>query len=319
MDDKIAFSVIIPLYNKETEIHRAVRSVLQQTIKNFELIIVDDGSTDNSLQKAQEMKNDKIKIFTKKNGGVSSARNFGIKKSRYDYIAFLDADDEWKPDFLKTIHNLIFKFPQAGLFATSYEIVNINGKKKTNQFRTIPPPPWEGIITSYFHSACIEAIVWTSAVVIPRTVIDKVGDFPKNITVGEDKDLWERVALEYPISYNASPLATYYHDSSNRACLKYATTIRNRPFFKIANDAINENKLEKNLLKDLKEYLDSCKILQADIFIKHIMNNHEGRKLLKATSPNIYSLKKKKLILYVLSFIPSKIIIFFWKIKQKIK
>ena len=98
------FSVIIPLYNKSHTIERALKSVLNQTYKNFEAIIVDDGSTDNGIEIVNKYTSDaRIKILKQKNQGVSIARNEGVKNSLYQYIAFLDADDEWEKDYLETV------------------------------------------------------------------------------------------------------------------------------------------------------------------------------------------------------------------------
>ena len=94
------FSVVIPLYNKQDCIRNTVQSVLNQTFPDFEINIVDDGSTDRSLESARQFDDPRIRVFSKPNGGVSSARNYGIRQSRKKYIAFLDADDLWYPDYL---------------------------------------------------------------------------------------------------------------------------------------------------------------------------------------------------------------------------
>ena len=97
------FSVVIPLYNKEKYISRAIKSVIEQTYKIFELIIIDDGSIDNSVNIVKKHKDSRIRLIEQENSGVSATRNKGIKNAKYNYIAFLDADDEWKPNFLDTI------------------------------------------------------------------------------------------------------------------------------------------------------------------------------------------------------------------------
>src|SRR5690625_5271022 len=119
-------SVVIPLYNKEKHISRAVNSVLNQTYKNFELIIIDDGSTDGSLAVVEKFDDSRIKVFTFKNNGVSVARNLGIEKAKYSYIAFLDADDEWEENFLLNVKKLIQTYPECGMYATLYKFKNNN-------------------------------------------------------------------------------------------------------------------------------------------------------------------------------------------------
>jgi glycosyltransferase involved in cell wall biosynthesis len=92
------FSVIIPIYNKEKDVETTIKSVLNQTYVDYEVILVDDGSTDNSLNIVNAIEDDRIQIFTKQNEGVSKTRNYGITKSKAEYIAFLDADDYWYPN-----------------------------------------------------------------------------------------------------------------------------------------------------------------------------------------------------------------------------
>src|SRR5690606_29446795 len=105
------FSVVIPLYNKERSIKQTVQSVLDQTFTDFEIVIVNDGSTDNSLQVVENIDDQRIRIINKPNGGVSSARNKGINEANFNWIAFLDGDDLWKPNHLEIIRGLIDKFP----------------------------------------------------------------------------------------------------------------------------------------------------------------------------------------------------------------
>lgn len=119
-------SVIIPLYNCKKYITRAIESVLKQTYLPKEIIVVNDGSTDNGEKIVEEMHHPLIKVINQKNGGVSSARNTGINEARGQFIAFLDADDEWLPNHLEIITNLIELYPKCGLFATSYYIKPIN-------------------------------------------------------------------------------------------------------------------------------------------------------------------------------------------------
>ena len=111
------FSVVIPLYNKQDCIRNTVQSVLNQTFPDFEINIVDDGSTDRSLEIARQFDDPRIRVFSKPNGGVSSARNYGIRQSRKKYIAFLDADDLWYPDYLSEIARLIDKYPGCGIYS----------------------------------------------------------------------------------------------------------------------------------------------------------------------------------------------------------
>jgi len=206
-------SVIIPLYNKENYIKRAINSVLNQTYQNFEIIIVNDGSTDSSLEKVKEIKDLRIKIINQKNQGVSAARNRGIKEAKFNYVAFLDADDEWERDYLKTIVNLIKKYPECKVFATNYKIVDSNGYVKYPRINGLPKDFKEGIIDceKYFEIASkSDPILWTSAICVEKNAINAIGGFPLGVKLGEDLLVWAKLSYNYNIAYNKNVRAIYY-------------------------------------------------------------------------------------------------------------
>jgi glycosyltransferase involved in cell wall biosynthesis len=216
------FSVIMPLYNKATHVKRAVQSVLDQTCDDLELIVIDDGSTDGGGEVVRLFNDPRMSLVRQDNAGVSVARNRGIGLAKGELVAFLDADDSWERDFLMTIGRLRDNFPQAGLYATAYNIVWPNGQVLRGKFRAIPEPPWEGIMPSYFKSATLgDPPIWTSAVAIPRKILSKVGGFLAGKRMGEDLDLWGRIALQYPVAFSSWVGATYHRDAENRACLKF--------------------------------------------------------------------------------------------------
>ena len=116
------YSVVIPLYNKEHFIKKAIQSVLKQSFQDFEIIIVDDGSTDRSLEIARKFESEKLKVYTQPNQGVSVARNKGIENASGEYIAFLDADDTWNMDYLETIDELTTSYPESDIYVTAYAV-----------------------------------------------------------------------------------------------------------------------------------------------------------------------------------------------------
>ena len=122
------FSVVIPLYNKSEHIIHTLESVLAQTMEDFEILVIDDGSSDDSLEMAQKVASPKIRIFQQKNQGVSVARNVGIENARGEYISFLDADDVWHADYLQTIDQLTKNYPQSDIYVTAYEVLMKDGK-----------------------------------------------------------------------------------------------------------------------------------------------------------------------------------------------
>lgn len=172
-------SVVIPLYNKEKYIERAIRSVLGQNIQDFEIVVIDDGLIDRGAEIVKAINDSRIKLIQQENRGVSVARNRGISEARADLIAFLDADDAWKSQFLEIILRLRDSYPNAGAYTTAYEMKEPCGSIIKPKFNTIPAPPWEGIIPNYFKYALEDPPIFTSVTVIPKEVFRLVGDFPE--------------------------------------------------------------------------------------------------------------------------------------------
>lgn len=215
------FSVVIPLFNKERDVQRALRSVLEQTRTDFEVIVVDDGSTDRSAERVSEVRDPRIRMLGQANAGVSAARNTGIRASTGKFVCFLDADDEWKPTFLATVDELIERHPEAGLYATGYEVVEPNGERHPAPIATLRPAGESGLLLDYFASATAGAPpVWSSATCIPRRVFDEVGCFREGVGMGEDLDLWGRIALRHHVAYAPQVGAVYRRDAENRACAR---------------------------------------------------------------------------------------------------
>jgi len=206
-----AISVVIPLYNKEREVERAIRSVLAQTFEDYELIVVNDGSNDKGPEIVSGMKAPRIRIIHQENQGVSAARNRGIEDANSDLIAFLDADDEWLPDFLETIDRLRRDFPSCSVFATNYFYRNVDGSLMPTIIRGLPAARWEGIIENYFEVASqSEPPIMSSAVAIGKDALKLVGGFPTGVTAGEDLLTWAKLASKYQIAYSAQASAIFY-------------------------------------------------------------------------------------------------------------
>jgi glycosyltransferase involved in cell wall biosynthesis len=205
------FSVVIPLYNKEQTIERAVRSVLNQTVQDFEIIIVNDGSTDGGPQVVKGIGDARIRLIHQENQGVSAARNRGITEARSDLIAFLDADDEWKPAFLDKVVRLVYDFPEAAVFATRYFYCEGRGLVRESWVRGVPSCPWEGIVEDYFGVAArSDPPICSSAVAVKKESLRAVGGFPIGVTSGEDLLTWARLAVRYKIAYSSEPLSTFH-------------------------------------------------------------------------------------------------------------
>jgi glycosyltransferase involved in cell wall biosynthesis len=204
-------SVVMPLYNKERDVSRAIDSVRSQTVKDFELIVVNDGSTDKGPDVVRACEDQRIRIIDQANEGVSAARNKGIAEANTDLIAFLDADDEWKPDFLATIFRLKNDFPACSIYATNYLYSLPDGSKRPTILRDLPANFHEGIILDYFAIASrSDPPLCSSAVAVIKTALTSVDGFPVGISAGEDLLTWARLAVRYDIAYSMKPHAIFW-------------------------------------------------------------------------------------------------------------
>jgi glycosyltransferase involved in cell wall biosynthesis len=208
-------SVIIPLYNKEAHIKRTIESVLLQTKPPDEIVIVDDGSTDGGREVVKSINDPRIRLIEQENQGVSGARNRLTAEAKGELLALLDADDVWYPRFLEEILNLHKKYPQAGAFATAYERITPEGQLIRPQFDIFPHGQKQGLINDYFKVA-LKWPVYSSAVAIPKVVLQEIGGFKLGETFGEDVDAWIRIALRYPIAWSSEYLVCYHQDAQNR-------------------------------------------------------------------------------------------------------
>ena len=191
-------SVIIPTYNRGWIIKEAIDSVMAQDYRDFELIIVDDGSTDNTPDILNSYRSD-IMVFRQENQGVSTARNRGLAEASGRFIAFLDSDDLWLPQKLFRQVEFFNKNPDAQICQTEEtwirKGVRVNPKKRHKK-------PW-GMI---FESSLALCLVSPSAVMIRRSLFEEVGGFDETLPACEDYDLWLRISCRYPVYLIDTPL-----------------------------------------------------------------------------------------------------------------
>lgn len=207
------FSIIIPLYNKEKFLFETLSSVELQTYKDFEVIIVDDSSTDNSFNIAKTFKKDKrFKVYTKLNGGVSDARNFGFEKAVGQYICFLDADDIWDSSYLQEVYRLIKKYPDYDVFCLGYSSFNNVIKDAYVKYNLRKYIKTDDAVIDFFRYSVLRkgSIALTSAVVISRSLIEsKQLKFKTGCSMGEDVDFWVRACASKDIVYCNKALMFY--------------------------------------------------------------------------------------------------------------
>lgn len=233
------YSVVIPLYNKEEQILRTIDSVINQSFKEFEVIVVDDGSTDNGHSVVKNYDDSRIIIIKQRNAGVSVARNRGIEEAQAPFIAFLDADDEWEQEYLGCIDFLTSSYPECDVFACSWAFKD-GSKVHRPRFKHIPAQ--HGILEDYVKSiANGDSPLWTSSVVVRKSIFNSVNMFDVNSTMGEDIDLWYRLSLKTKIAFFNKTLSYYNVGSQNRLCKK--TPIKETlPYFNLLIENINKTK-----------------------------------------------------------------------------
>lgn len=217
MDSNPKFSVIVPVYNKLPHIERAVNSVLQQTYQDFELILVDDASTDGSSEKLTEFADPRIKLHKRTTPGPGgyAARNLGIMHAANERICFLDADDEWELNLLETIAEVIKKNPDVEILAWGWTKVD-QGTKENDRYtkKYEKDAIREFTLTDFFNGP---QPMWMGGISVKKELIRKAGAFPEvGFKRGGDMDTWIRcLALSKKNLRITAPMTYYYLDSVN--------------------------------------------------------------------------------------------------------
>lgn len=279
------FSVIIPLYNKEKQIKDTLKYVIRQTFSDFEVIVINDGSTDKSLEIAQSISDNRITIYSQLNSGASSARNLGIEKANGKYMALLDADDVWYPNHLEEHYKSITKFPNGELFCNAYAL-KLSKSHLENAMYSIDLINEIQIIEDYFKASTIHPIGMHSCIVFSKEVFYDVGAYNLNILSGQDLDLLIRIGLNKTIVFN--PARTSYYDKTVENSLSKENHQEGK------YDMFNSFKKEEIHNESLRQYLNLNRYSLA-IQCKRAKNYKTFRKLLPEIDLTL--LNKKQLFL----------------------
>lgn len=240
------FSVIIPLYNKADHIVDTLRSVLEQTQTDFEVLVVDDGSTDGGADLVKRIADKRVKVFQKPNGGVSSARNHGMQQAKGDYFAFLDADDLWLEDHLATILELILAFGSSTkIFATSIKRSDRIHEKSARQRNTLPPE----LISDYFlRNSRNTSLISSSNFAINRALYLDGYHYNTKTSYGEDVEFWCAIFKDFGLAKSHKITSIYNVDAENRSN-SYITPISRRFHkFELQNASQSERKYYGKLI-----------------------------------------------------------------------
>lgn len=231
---KYKFSVIIPLYNKEAEIEDTILSILAQSYQPFEIIVVDDGSTDSGADIVRAIESPLIRLITQRNQGECAARNRAIEEARGEYMALLDGDDTWQPEFLAEIASMIAEFPNCGVYSTAFNIVSHDGLFLSDS------PTQRGVVANFFKDSLTRNIVIPSASVIPKVVVGEVGGFPAGMKMGGDQYMWIKIARKYKICFSPKNLTNYSKIASNRSSSIYTPESSDYSFETLYNPEAEE-------------------------------------------------------------------------------
>jgi len=214
----LSVSVVIPLFDKADHIRQTIESVLAQSRRPEEILVIDDGSTDGGDRTVLEYA-PRVSLVRRSHQGVSAARNHGIEIAKGEVIAFLDADDYWKPRFLENVAALLERFPQACAAGSAYEFLTKPGQISQFYFVGVPGQANQGII-NYFSDILAKGAaspLHSSGVIARTSVLKQIGGFPAGARWGEDHDTFARLALAGEIAFVNETLLTVNVIATNRA------------------------------------------------------------------------------------------------------
>ena len=295
-------SVVIPLYNKAHTIVNTLSTVINQIYTDFEIVIVNDGSTDNGVNTiVQHFSDPRIRIINQPNAGVSAARNRGVQESIYQYIAFLDADDEWKNKYLEVQYDLYKKYPKCDIFACNYEFVNEKHDISPTIIKKLSFKENDGILNNYFEVACVShPPLCSSAIVIKKKAIQAIGGFPLGIKSGEDLLTWAKLATFYQIAYNKLAYAQFNIEGY---LLNEKPKRIPAPIDVVGNELLRL--LRQQPKPYLRQYLSHWHKMRSSIYMRLSMRKESINEAIVGLK---YNPKNYKLYIYILlNLIPSKL------------
>ena len=278
------FSIAISVFNKEKYISNTIKSVLNQTFNDFEIVILNDGSTDNSESEILAFKDPRIKYFSEENQGAGAGRNYIINKATGEYIALLDADDIWYSFYLEEQNELIKKYPEEVVFSTSQEVLR-NNQVYPRIYKTLLKEGESGIL-DYFKSSKQDSIIHSSSVVIRKDFFNKVGGFNPNIKSGQDTDLWIRIGLKRKVVFSTKICTKYIYipNSLFRSTNSISQKIDLSPY-----ESFEKNNNDLKVFLDLNRY---SLALQAKVW----RENGISKKIISKIDKNNLNWKQKLLL-----------------------
>lgn len=300
-------SVIISTYNRAEYLKKAIASVLAQTFKDFELLIVDDCSSDNTSQLVENSTDTRIRyIRNNSNKGIAAVRNIGVNNSIGTYIAFLDDDDEWLPDKLEMqVRMLEPSSPKLGAIYTGVASINTANNKVVK----ITIPQYRGNI---LKRILLQNFITTSSIVLKKACFEKIGLFDEKITYAEDFDMWIRISKEFEFDYVEEPLVKHrIHENSISG--NYTAVImglerlmaKHNKLFTAKRKAYSNHLLQLgvaycysgNIKRGRKAFIKAIELNPSDIRLYYnlaiSMLGSDGYKILKETKKNYFAFRSQ--------------------------
>jgi len=250
-------SVIIPLYNKGPYVKRALQSIFNQSIQDFEIIVVEGGSTDNGPEVVRAFNDPRLLVIHQVGKGVSAARNEGVQVAESEFIAFLDADDEWMPDFIETIVRLKDTNPDAGAYFAAVKEIGSNNDERSHTYSCVPVEGWEGPIPNYFQALVNgDPLYYPSSLALCKSVFLDNGGFTTGAAWGEDQDLCGRIALRNSIALSSkSHSLIHITDTYSQAMQRRVAITEEHPFIRPAQQAIRNGEVPEYMMIALKRWI----------------------------------------------------------------
>jgi glycosyltransferase involved in cell wall biosynthesis len=275
-----AVSVVMPLYNKEAMVERALGSVLGQRYADFEVIVVNDGSTDEGRAVVSSIADPRIRIVDQSNRGEGGARNRGIQEAHGSLVAFCDADDEWMPGFLGTVVRLKEAFPRCRVFGTGHVMREPGGRERHQLLVGVPPVPWEGVVDRYFRAACgSDGPLFVSAFAADREALQLTGGFPEGVHIGADLLGIARLASRWGVAFSTEPQVVFsLRDAYPSRPVRFPD-IPDVVGTEFADMASNASGVMK---EDLRRYIALWHRMRGTIFTYHGERRHAVGELIRA-------------------------------------
>lgn len=311
------FSVVIPVYNKGFVIERTLKSVLLQNYENYEIIVVNDGSTDNTLEVINRNKSNKLYVYSQENSGVSVARNKGVKESHYDYVVFLDGDDTWESDFLFYLNLLVNKYPTAGVYGINHNYVFEEGSLKHEDNYFLDSNDEQFLISDYFKTFVKlgRSPFSNSGCCFPKKIFNEFGGYKEGVRLTEDSGLWTQIALKYDVAFDKRKLVNYFFETPGNTLSVYE---KEEPYvIRILKNKISSNEVPDHFIQSVQNlilFLHANRLKRAVLVgdRSFVFKNFYKNKLVLKNFSIVF-------ICLGLSLIPQKIVLFLKNVRKKLK